>query len=89
MAIEERTAITFGRQAENIAQHSNMLAIIAPVLAQEYFTNLNARLVARFCPIHETVEAYVQDTPTHRIDEAGLQSKAKREKQGLARLEKD
>jgi 5'-deoxynucleotidase YfbR-like HD superfamily hydrolase len=90
LALEERTLVVHptGRP-ENVAEHSNMLAIVGPALAEEYYPDLDAGLVARYAPVHDIVEAYVGDTPTHDISEAGLVSKEEREKQGLAKLKAD
>jgi putative hydrolase of HD superfamily len=87
LALEERTLVTHptGR-AENVAEHSNMLAIIAPALAEKYYPDLDANLVARYAPIHDIVEAYVGDTPTHDISAEGLTAKERLEKWGLEQL---
>jgi 5'-deoxynucleotidase YfbR-like HD superfamily hydrolase len=63
-----------------------MLAFVAPLLAEEYYPYLDANLIARFATIHDAVEAYVGDTPTHDIDVSGLASKEEREKKGLEQL---
>jgi len=87
LALEDRTLVKHkGGRAENVAEHSCMLAMVAPVLAEEYYPDLDANLVARFATLHDAVEAYVGDTPTHNIDAAGQLDKEEREKKGLEQL---
>lgn len=90
LALEERVLVNHitGR-AENVAEHSAMLAIVAPAIAEMYYPDLDANLVGRFAAIHDAVEAYVGDTATHIISEQGLRQKAAREAKGLERLKKD
>lgn len=76
-------------RAENDAEHSFMLALIATSLAEEYFPELDSGLVSKYAVIHDLVEAYVDDTPTHEISEDELASKAKRETKGLKKLAAD
>lgn len=68
LALEDRTLVNHvtGR-AENVAEHSAMLTIVAPVVAEEYYPDLNANLISRFASIHDAVEAYAGDTTTHDI----------------------
>lgn len=90
LADEDRTLVSHrSGRAENVAEHSNMLALIAPALAEQFFREMDANLVARFATIHDSVEAYVGDTPTHQITEAGLQDKAELEAAGLEQLTKE
>ena len=90
LANEDRTLVNHGSgRPENVAEHSNMLAIIAPVVAEEYFPELDANLVARYASVHDCIEAYVGDTPTHDITEQGLLDKGDLEKLGLAKLKSD
>lgn len=90
LALEDREKVSHrGGRAENVAEHSFMLALLAPVLAERFYPELDANLVARFAAVHDTVEAYVGDTPTHSINQDGMADKAKREEQGLAQLLQD
>jgi 5'-deoxynucleotidase YfbR-like HD superfamily hydrolase len=90
LAQEERTLVNhINGRAENVAEHSNMLAIVAPAIAEQYYPHLDANLVGRFAAIHDAVEAYVGDTTTHIISEEGLKQKAEREAEGLERLKAD
>lgn len=90
LSLEERTLVNHitGR-AENVAEHSHMLAIVAPGIAELYYPHLDANLISRFASIHDAVEAYVGDITTHDINEQGLKQKAALEAQGLLRLKKD
>ena len=90
LALEERTLVNHptGRP-ENVAEHSAMLALIAPAIAEQYYPHLDANLVCRFAALHDAVEAYAGDTTTHVISEQGLQEKAARERAGLAQLQQD
>ena len=90
LALENRTLCEHktGR-AENVAEHSNMLALVAPAIAEQYFEELDSNLIARFATIHDAVEAYVGDTPTHEITVEGLDSKQVLEKSGLDQLKKE
>lgn len=74
---------------ENVAEHSNMLGIVAPTIAEEFFPDLDANLVARYAGIHDIVEAYVGDTPTHDISEQGQLDKEALEKLGIEKLKAD
>lgn len=87
---EDRTLVDHAdRRPENVAEHSNMLAITAAATAEEFFPDLNQDLVARYASIHDLVEAYVGDTPTHDISEQGKLDKEALEKAGLEKLKSD
>ncbi len=90
LALEERTLVNhrMGR-AENVAEHSNMLGIIAPAYAEEYYPDLDPNLIARYCPIHDGVEAYVGDTPMHIFSTELTVTKEELEAQGFRQLERD
>ena len=90
LALEERTLVNHitGR-AENVAEHSTMLAIVAPAIAEMYYPDLDANLISRFATIHDAVEAYAGDTATHIISKEELQQKAAREANGLEGLKND
>lgn len=75
-----------GGRAENDAEHSFMLALVATSLAEEYFPELDSGLVSRYANVHDLVEGYVDDTPTHAISLEGLKAKADLEATGLQRL---
>lgn len=90
LALENRTLVNHitGRP-ENVAEHSNMLAVVAPGIAEMYYPNLDANLISRFASVHDAIEAYVGDTATHNITDKGLKEKAAREAEGLERFKKD
>jgi putative hydrolase of HD superfamily len=90
LSMEGRTLTNHGDgRAENVAEHSLMLAIIAPAIAEQSFPQLEPNLVARFATIHDAVEAYVGDTPTHQYEKLDVAAKEAREAQGLAQLAVD
>jgi 5'-deoxynucleotidase YfbR-like HD superfamily hydrolase len=90
LALEDRTLVNHrGGRAENVAEHSNMLGIIAPAYAEEYYPTLDPNLVARYAPIHDGVEAYVGDTPTHIFSSELIISKDELEALGFRQLERD
>jgi 5'-deoxynucleotidase YfbR-like HD superfamily hydrolase len=90
LALEDRTLVNHitGR-SENVAEHSLMLVIIAPAIAEIYYPHLDANLISRLASVHDAVEAYVGDITTHDIDNNGLRRKAALEAQGLERLKED
>lgn len=76
-------------RAENDAEHSFMLALIAVPFAEQYYPELDSGLVAKYAVVHDLAEAYVGDTPTHDIDDAGLKAKAELERLGRNQLRKE
>lgn len=90
LALEDRTLLWHvNGRAENVSEHSGMLVIIAPVLSERYYPDLNSGLVARFAGVHDIVEAYVGDTPTNDISAEGLTAKWQLEQTGLKKLQHD
>jgi 5'-deoxynucleotidase YfbR-like HD superfamily hydrolase len=90
LALEDRTLVNHATgRAENVAEHSHMLSIVAPAIAEKYYPRLDANLIGRFATIHDAVEAYVGDTATHDISIDGLRQKDKLEARGLRRLKRD
>lgn len=88
-----RLALQFGRidrtacyhadrqTRESDTDHTVMLTWIAPALADLLYPGLlDAALVAAFAAVHDAVEVHAGDTPTLRIDGAGLAGKAARER---------
>jgi 5'-deoxynucleotidase YfbR-like HD superfamily hydrolase len=85
LALEKRSNVGhINGEQENVAEHSNMLAIIAPVLAEKFYSDLDGNLIARYASIHDAVEAYVGDTPTHNFSEVDHTEKELKEAEGLA-----
>lgn len=76
-------------RSENDAEHSFMLGIVAVPLAEQYYPELDSGLVAKYALVHDLVEAYVGDTPTYDIDEAGLKTKVDMEQAGRQQLKKE
>lgn len=74
------------RRAENVAEHSFMLAKVAPELAACLYPHLDLNLVARFATVHDDVEIYVGDTPTDMLAQLNPEAKADKERLGLQRL---
>jgi 5'-deoxynucleotidase YfbR-like HD superfamily hydrolase len=90
LALENRTLVNHqSGRAENVAEHSNLLGIVAPAYAEEYYPDLDPNLIARYCPIHDGVEAYVGDTPTHIFSNELTVSKDELEAHGFRQLERD
>jgi putative hydrolases of HD superfamily len=93
-----RLALAFGRinrtacyhpdgdMRESDADHTVMLGWLGPALADRWFPSLDGGLVAQFALVHDMVEVYCGDTPTLRIDAAGREAKAERERAAARRL---
>lgn len=71
---------------ENDAEHSLMLSIIAPELANMLYPDLNIGLVHAYAPFHDLVELEVDDTPTFLLDSMAMAVKEQRETRALFRL---
>lgn len=69
-------------RAENDAEHSYSLGLVATPLAGQFYPELDSGLVAKYALVHEITEYYVGDTPTYDISDAGLLEKAERETAG-------
>lgn len=89
VAVERTRVIHPDGRAENDAEHSFMLAKVAPELAHELYPELDDNLVARFAILHDDVEAYVGDTPTDALADLDQDSKDMRESNGLKQLAKE
>jgi 5'-deoxynucleotidase YfbR-like HD superfamily hydrolase len=85
----DRTAVYHldGVTPESDADHTVMLGWIAGALAARCFPGLDVGLVAQFALVHDAVEVYAGDTPTLRIDQAGLAEKASREHAAAERID--
>lgn len=71
---------------ENVAEHSLMLAKVAPELAHVLHPKLDIHLVAHFATLHDDVEAYVGDTPTDILAGHDRETKEILEAQALTQL---
>jgi 5'-deoxynucleotidase YfbR-like HD superfamily hydrolase len=87
LALEKRTLVDhIDGRAENVAEHTHMLSRIAPILAMRLYPSLDPALVALLAGVHDDLEAYVGDTPTHSITSEEMEEKRSRERRGLAML---
>jgi 5'-deoxynucleotidase YfbR-like HD superfamily hydrolase len=71
---------------ESDSDHTVMLGWLACSLAAQWYPQLDLGLVAQFALVHDAPEVYAGDTPTLRIDDAGLTEKHEREQRALDRL---
>jgi 5'-deoxynucleotidase YfbR-like HD superfamily hydrolase len=65
------------------AQHSFMLALIVPELANQLRPDLNVPLVTQFALVHDLVELQTGDVVTFTLSEEALEIKEKTEQRGL------
>lgn len=84
----KRVAHTSG-QAENVAEHSLMVAKVAVALAQKYYPNLDVGKVALYAICHDDIEAYVGDTPSGEWARTDYEAKEVLERQGRDQLVKE
>ena len=90
LVLEERTLCDHADgRAENVSEHENMLAKVAPALVAELYPLLDTGLVSLFANLHDDIEAWVGDTPTHDISDADREAKAAREAEGLERAREE
>ncbi len=90
LAAENRTNCNHpdGR-AENVAEHSFALSVVGPAVAEKLYPELDANLICRFATIHDTLEAYVGDTPTFDISEEGQRKKEELEFSAFIKMKKE
>jgi 5'-deoxynucleotidase YfbR-like HD superfamily hydrolase len=86
VGIERTRCVHPDERAENVAEHSLMLAKVAPELSRLLYPDLDEHLVARFASLHDDVEAYVGDTATDNLSKLDPLAKEAREAAGLAQL---
>ena len=87
LATENRTLVKhIDGRPENVAEHSHMLARIGLVVAPELYPHLNVGLVVSYATVHDDVEAYILDTPTHEFSEELHRDKEALEEKGLRQL---
>ena len=68
LALEDRTLVRHAPgRLENVAEHSLMLAIIAPAIAETYYSDLDPGLVARFAAIHDAINPLFVSLSTHAM----------------------
>ena len=68
---------------ENVSEHENMLAHVAPHLASTLYPDLDIGLVSMYANIHDDLEAYVGDTPTDTYADLDLSAKKQKEEEAL------
>lgn len=88
VTVERTRVIHPDGRAENDAEHSFMLAKVAPELANELYPELDDNLVARFAILHDDVEAYVGDTPTDALADLDQSPKDALERIGQSNSQK-
>lgn len=90
LAHEERSRLTHpdGRP-ENVSEHSHMLAKVAYALACDMYPALDRGKIVLYATLHDDVEAYVGDTPTHSITQDERIAKKGRERAGLEQLARE
>jgi 5'-deoxynucleotidase YfbR-like HD superfamily hydrolase len=73
----------YGERRENDAEHSFMLALIAPEVAAIVRPELDRGLIAQFATVHDLVELETGDVATFGLTEEELQLKEAREQEAL------
>lgn len=66
---------------ENDVEHSFMLAVAAPAIAERYYPDLDAEKVRRFSIVHDMLEVAVGDVATFDLNAAELKEKDRREQE--------
>ncbi len=66
---------------ENDVEHSFMLALAAPAIAEQYYPELDIEKVRRFSLIHDMLEVEVGDVATFDLNAAELKEKDRREQE--------
>lgn len=64
---------------ENDVEHSFMLAVAAPAIAERYYPDLDVEKVRRFSLVHDMLEVEVGDVATFDLNAAELKEKDRRE----------
>lgn len=71
---------------ENDAEHSFMLALVAPELAHAFYPQLDAGLVHQYATYHDLIELETDDVATFLLDDKALAVKKAKEHAALKRL---
>lgn len=66
---------------ENDVEHSFMLAVAAPAIAERFYPDLDVEKVRRFAVVHDMLEIEVGDVATFDLNVAELKEKDRREKE--------
>lgn len=73
-------------ERENDAEHSYMLALVAPEVAQALGLELDSGLLARYAVVHDLVELKTGDVATFQVSQQQLRIKAAKELVALKEL---
>lgn len=76
----------YGERRENDAEHSFMLALVAPEVAAATRPELDRGLISQFATVHDLVELETGDVATFCLTEEELSFKERREQQALESL---
>ena len=76
-------------ERENDAEHSYMLALAAPEVAEVLGLELDSGLMSRYAVVHDLVELKTGDVATFQVSPEQLRRKAQLEHQALAELVKE
>lgn len=83
----ERTPRYEDGQRESDVEHSYMLALVAPEVAQNLYPNeMNLGLISQYAIVHDLVEVVTGDVATFQLDEQTLARKEEAEQQALEKL---
>ena len=87
--VERATYREDGKTRETDTDHTVMLGVIGCSIAAKLYPHLDLGKVAHYALVHDLVEAYAGDTPTFNISPESRADKERREKDALARIEKE
>lgn len=90
LALENRTLVNhIDGRPENVAEHAHMLGKAAMITAFEFHPELSPGLVSMLANVHDDLEAYAGDTPTHHLTAELQATKDELEKAALKQLVKE
>lgn len=84
--VERQTLHVDGKTPESDSTHTVMLSVVACMLADEYYPDLDLGLICQLALVHDLHEALIGDTPTLRITDDQLTAKQEREKNSIGLL---
>ena len=68
---------------ENDVEHSFMLIVAAPAIAERFYPDLDVEKVRRFALVHDMLEVEVGDVATFDLNETELKEKDRREQEAM------
>lgn len=74
------------KSRESDAEHSFMLALVAPEIAAQFYPELNNGLISQFAIVHDLIELETGDVATFALDAAGHAAKEQAEHNALEYL---